>query len=62
MYALKPILVDQTINLPQCMYKLKSVNSDLIGNMQEESKNNSVSALCKYFVSKLIKCGFFVSV
>lgn len=43
MFSLKPILVDQNIELPSCMYKLKPVNPDLAGNM-EGSINNSVSA------------------
>lgn len=43
MFSLKPILVDQNIELPKCMYKLKPVNTDSAGDM-EDSINNSVSA------------------
>lgn len=43
MYSLKPILVDQNIDLPPCMYKLKPVNNENSENMQE-SINNSVSS------------------
>lgn len=43
MFSLKPILVDQNIELPSCMYKLKPVNTDTVDSMQD-SINNSVSA------------------
>lgn len=46
MYGLKPILVDQKIELPKCMYHLKTVNNvEGAGNM-EESINSSVSGNC----------------
>lgn len=41
MYSLRPILVDQNIGLPQCMYNLKPVNNSSVENMQD-SINNSV--------------------
>lgn len=41
MYSLKPILVDQKIDLPTCMYKLKTVNN-VEGAGMEESINSSV--------------------
>lgn len=52
MYSLKPVLVDHNIELPTCMYKLKPVNANLIGNMQG-SNNNSVSSVSVkiFFVS-----------
>ena len=59
MYSLKPILVDQNIELPSRMYKLKPFNSDLAGNMQE-SKNNSVKLILNLFRHQnIVKCGFF---
>ena len=42
MYGLKPILVDQKISLPTCMFKLKPVNPESSEDMQD-SINNSVS-------------------
>lgn len=52
MYSLKPILVNQNIDLPTCMYKLKPINMDVIGNMPD-SINNSVSEGAeKSFVGK----------
>jgi hypothetical protein len=44
MYGLKPILSEQNINLPDCMFKLKPVNAEMAGNSQD-SINNSVSAV-----------------
>lgn len=40
MYSLKPILVEQNIELPPCMYKLKPVNFESPGNMQESINKN----------------------
>ncbi|KAL7035468.1 hypothetical protein ACKWTF_008390 [Chironomus riparius] len=40
MYSLKPILTQQNIDLPSCMYKMKPVNSNIIENSCN-SKNNS---------------------
>jgi hypothetical protein len=55
MYSLKPILVEQTIELPNCMFKLNPVNMETTGNTQS-SINNSVGAnfLGKYFVATTI--------
>jgi len=44
MYNVKPILTDQHIELPTCMYVLKPHNTDLIGNM-EESDNSGKSEI-----------------
>lgn len=40
MYSLKPILTDQKLELPTCMYKMKPINSNIIENVQD-SKNSS---------------------
>lgn len=48
MYSLKPILVDQKINLPTCMYNLKTVNAGGVAGNMEESINSAVSA--NYFL------------
>lgn len=42
MYTLKPILTEQNIDLPSCMYKMNPVNTNIIENYNS-SKNNSVS-------------------
>jgi hypothetical protein len=58
MYALKPILVDQNIEVPSCMYKLKAMNTDVIGNMKE-SINNSVSAVLYAKIFRHFNAGIF---
>jgi len=45
MFSLKPILVDQKIELPQCMYKLKPVNSNSHESMQDSINNSEKSEL-----------------
>lgn len=57
MYALKPVLVDQKIELPTCMYKLKPVNASLAENMTD-SINNSVSSAWNAIRSEISRCGF----
>lgn len=42
MYAIKPVLTNQDIDLPTCMYKMSVINSSSIDNTQN-SKNNSSS-------------------
>lgn len=44
MYNLKPILVDQDIQFPNCMYQLKPINNNL-GNSANTINRNSVSAI-----------------
>lgn len=53
MYALNPILVDQKIALPGCMYKIKPVNAEQAANM-EQSKNNSVKSFSRNFICTFI--------
>lgn len=47
MYSLTPILVDQKIDLPTCMYKLKTVNDESEAGNMAESNNNWVSKFVK---------------
>lgn len=48
---MKPIIVDQDIDLPTCMYKMDPINLNYSKTAVEESKNNSVS------IAKKCQCG-----
>lgn len=54
MYALKPILTDQQIELPTSMYKMRPINV-WSGDSTQESKNSNVSA----FLSEKMWTFFF---
>lgn len=54
MFSLKPILVDQKIELPSCMYKLKPVSGVTSENMSD-SNNSSVSETFATNIDKALK-------
>lgn len=55
MYALKPILTQQNIELPASIYKMSPINSSLVENTQI-SKNKSVSCSTKMVKSLKFDC------